>query len=279
MLSAAKQLLGLSEAAATPERQGDTRDDAPILSWDNDGSRIYLEIDCIPTITDSHPGTVTDFALEDGSSVADHFVRKPQVITLEINQTTTPTYLKTNPKSASPDMKLENISLKIEPNKFKASGLLLLRVGVEAVVTKSVNAIGGALGLGSAFPGDKPPLAKDVLVSTDTSVNRINRLYDDLIKARERAAQFQLEWLGRTWGPLVIENFRYTRSTGRQLGVFNLDLKRVAFVRTAQASALQLPSVLTMKPPVSIGSALGSAASAAQKSQVAGNPALAAQGL
>jgi hypothetical protein len=273
-------LIGLTEAAApsTSNAVGEDTSRAPVLSWEGDGGRIYLEIDCIPTITDSRGGTITDFALEDGTSIADHLIRKPQSIKLEVNQTNTPIVIKTNPHAAADVMKLESIDLKIEPTKFQATGLLFLSTGAVGLAKSAVNAIGGALGLGEAFSGP-PPIKASVLTAVDPSADRINALYDDLTKAYEQAAQFTLDWLGRSWAGLVIESFDYSRSAGKQLGVFSLNLKKVSFVKTAQANALQIPAELTMSLPVNAGNKPGTKLTGSAKSAVAANPALAAKGI
>jgi hypothetical protein len=104
------QLIGLTDAAAKPSiNVGATSANAPLLCWEGAGGLTYLEIDCIPTFRDSLGGQVTDFAIEGGSSVSDHFIRKAEVISIEVNQTNVPIRLAANTKVAE-SMKLSRWS-------------------------------------------------------------------------------------------------------------------------------------------------------------------------
>jgi hypothetical protein len=256
------QLIGLTDAAAAPALAlGDPSATAPVLSWTSGGGQIYLEIDAIPTFLDSNGGTVTDFALEDGSSVAEHYIRKPKTLKLQVNQTPTPITRAAN-KQVDETMEETTQELRLEPNKFQPTGLLLLTTGAVSLATSAINAIGSATGLG-AIAGP-PPLTVKVLTAK-TDVDRINALYDDLEKARQAAALFSLDWLGRSWTNLVLEQMSYGRNAGKILAIYDLDFKVVSFVKTAQAQSLQIPAELTMKPNVPAGNKPGKKLTGAAK--------------
>ncbi len=240
--------------------------DAPVLSWVGEGGAVYVEIDAIPTFEDAHGGKLTDFAIEDGTSIAEHFVREPQFIRFEINQTPTPIDEAVNEKFES-SMEWETIELEIPENRFKPTGLLLAMTALGS----GVEAIGGALGL------VEPPSFSVKVLKLKNSEDRINALYDDLEKAFGKAGRWTLHWLGRDWEDFVIERFGYTRQGGRQLGVFNIEMKKVNVVTTATAQAIQLPAELTMKLPVNLGNRPGQSFKATEervrkKAMVEANP-------
>jgi hypothetical protein len=175
-------------------------------------------------------------------------------------------------------MELAQITLQLPTNNFKPSGLLLATTAAGAAVGAAVGALGALVG---ASPGK--PLKATVLRSK-TNADRINALYDELDTAFAQVGQFTLTWLGRTWGPLVLEQIDYSRAAGRQLGVFSLSFKRITFVTTASAAALQIPAELTMTLPKAAGSLpgkalAGGAASSAGGAAVKSNPALEGTGI
>jgi len=243
--------------------------DAPVLSWVADGGVVYIEIDCVPKFTDTHSGQVTDFALEDGSSIADSFIQKPHTITLDIAQTTVGSDLDlpeavSNFIGGSPRT-LETVELNLEPNKFRPSGLLLATVAITGAINSGLSLIG----LGASQPA---PLR--VTVVRDLSgTDRINKLYDELERAFNKRAKFTLIWLGRTWENYIAETIGYTRSGSRELGEFSVSLKKISIVTTEQATAVQVPAELTMKAPVSAGNVPGKKV-ALSKGTVKSNPSL-----
>jgi hypothetical protein len=161
-------------------------------------------------------------------------------------------------------MKQDTVELKIAPSKFKPTGLLLLTTGAIGLVQSATNAIGGALGLGEAFPGP-PPVKVRVLTAT-TDKDRIVALGEDLTKAFQASALFSFDWLGQSWSDYILTDVQYTRAAGRILGVFALSLTRVKFVKTAQAQTLQIPAELSMKPIIPAGNKPGKALTGAAKS-------------
>jgi hypothetical protein len=226
--------------------------DAPVLSW-GDGpaaARTYIQIDCIPTFSDARGGTITDFAIEDGTSVADHFIRKPQVITFEVNQTETPIDAAQNNLLGPTQFAWETVTLKPQPNAFQASGLLLGMSALSGVVSAGLGAIG--------VPGfGETPTYRTHVLTSSSDAERINELYDALTKAYEGAKRFNLSWLGRQWEDLVIESVTYTRGA-RQLGVFSLSMKKITVVKTEVASALAVsPATFSMKLPIDLGNKPG----------------------
>lgn len=278
LLDLAASAVGLSgapdgDAFTVPSRGAD----GPVLSWvGEDGKSVFIEIDCIPGFTDSKGGKVTDFALEDGSSISDHFIRNAQTIKLEVNQTQTP--IENSGPKFEDSMELAQVTLVLPKNNFKPSGLLLATTAVGAVVSAGFSALGSAIGIQSGKP------LKATILRSKTNADRINALYDGLDTAFAQVGQFTLTWLGRTWGPLVLEQIDYSRSAGRQLGVFSLSFKRITFVTTASAAALQIPAELTMKLPKIAGSApgkalAGGAATSAGGAAVKSNPALEGSGI
>ncbi len=247
--------------------------DAPVLSWVTDGGVVYIEIDCIPKFTDLHSGQVTDFALEDGASIADSFIRKPHTITLDIVQSTVLEDIDLPPQIANfiggSPRSLETIELTTEPNKFRPSGLLFASLFLLGPPTTIPNL--EAFGINSA------PLR--VTVVRDLSgVDRINHLYDELTRAFDKAAQFTLVWLGRTWEGYVAENIGYTREGGRERGDFSVSLKKISIVTTEQATAVQVPAELTMKSQVNAGNVPGKKVTPSAAT-VKSNPALENGGL
>jgi Dit-like phage tail protein len=233
--------------------------DAPVVSWDDDGTPVFILFDCIPSISDERAGQVTEYAIEDGTSIGDSFVRKPQVVRLEVNQTQTPMALSL-PQQYEVEVERKVLKLEPLPNDFHATGLLFAIEALKSGVAAVGGAIAGALG---AAP--KARVVKVNVITMKAERDRINALYDELVKAYDRAAQFKIEWLGRTWENMVIERLVYTRSGPRELGVFALDFKRIAIVTTKEALAVQAPAELTMKIPKFLGNQQGETFSDAKK--------------
>jgi hypothetical protein len=273
LLDAASSAVGFGAKPKGDDFRVPSRDaDGPVLSWVGQGKAVFVEVDAIPTFTDSRAGKVTDFALEDGTSIADHFIRNAQTIKLEINQTQTP--IENHGGKFKPSLELAQMTLTLPKNNFKPSGLLLATTAVGAALGAVAGALGSLVGIDT---GEKPFRA--TVLKSKTNADRINALYDELDKAYSQVGQFTLTWLGRTWGPLVLEQLDYSRAAGRQLGVFSLTFKKITFVSTASAAALQIPAELTMKLPKDAGSVpakalKGGSAKSASSAARASNPPL-----
>src|SRR5690606_11401992 len=105
----------------------------------------------------------------------------------------------------------------------------------------AVGAIGSLLGL------DPPPAPKVHILKSTTEEDRINACYDDLSAAYDAAAQITFDWLNRSWEGFVLEKVDYTRTKGKQAGVFDISLKKVDTVTTEQTEVLTLPAELTLQ--------------------------------
>jgi hypothetical protein len=219
--------------------------DAPLLSWSGDGGSVYVELDCVPSFSYTRQGQITDFAVEGGSSIAEHRVRKPTAITLEVVQTPTPIDAAVNGKFDA-YMKLETVELKAPKNNTPNRSLYLLALGA---LGAGVGAAADALGIGGLGPA---PWRASVLTATSDE-DRINALLDDLDKAYDAAAVFKLQWLGKEWTDFALESFSYSRQAGRLAGNFSISLKKVNIVTTATALAIQAPAELGLKLPIDLG--------------------------
>jgi hypothetical protein len=221
--------------------------DAPVLSWEGDGGRVYIEIDCIPSFTCSKTGEVTNFPLDESASIADHFIRNPDEINFEVVQTQTPMTEAINPQIGEAIMARKTVDLNVPKTRFKPRGLLLASTLIHAGVDAAVGAIGSLVGV-SKTPGPRVRVLKAA-----SDVDRINKLVDELDAAFDAVAKFELIWLGRTWSDYILVKYPYTRAAGLEAGRFQLTLKHIDIVTTKDALGLAAPFDVGMKLPISLG--------------------------
>jgi len=231
------------------------------LSWVDDTTAGFIAVDVIPSLEDTLSSTVTEFPVEDGSTISEHIIHHPEVLTLQIAQTQVP-FTDSNEDGDELEFVKTSVPLDLPKTRFKPKGALLLMLAAEAGVAAVTGAISGALGLGGG--GGAPAVSIEIFRPPYEGKDRINDLFDKLRSARLRGAEMTLDWLGRSWDGFYIQQITYSRKKGKQLGEFGLVLKHVETVSTG-TSKLPTPAEARMKPGLKAGNKPGKQLTEAEK--------------
>lgn len=228
------------------------------LSWKDESGSGFMQVDVIPSLSNTLSSTVTEFPLENGSIVGEHIIHHPDLLTLEIAQTQIP-FVDFDERDDPIEFVKTSVPLDLPKTRFRPKGLLFLMLAAEG----AVGDLGAAIGLGSG----KPALSIEVFRPPYSDRDRINELFDKLAGARLRGATMTLDWLGHRWTDFYIEQITYTRKRGRQLGEFSLSMKQVLTVSTATGK-LPTPSEARLKAGLHAGNQPGKTTNAAEKKVV-----------
>ncbi len=199
---------------------------------------------------------LTDHAIEDGSEISDHAVRKPVTLSLTLVQTQTP-IAPTNgfsrqqvtgsaPKQ-TPGRQTNTIKIRKNPN-LQLNAAALVRAGIGAIASAGAGPVTiEGLKVGKATPA---PLSVTVLAA-DAPVDRVNEFNDELWKILEAVERITVNFKGRSYPNMVLTTVSRTDSAG-QFGraTFSCEFKYLSTVATKQVS---LPAVPAAKKKVSRG--------------------------
>lgn len=228
-----------------------------LLSWtDGDGNAQVLNADVVNSVTDRRHSKLTDHVVEDGSVVTDHVVLEPESVMLEFVITQTPLQ---GPGMSQQSLainatgqKLETqvYPLEIPPSRFVPGGFLLLTQGARTAITAGVNAVLGAVGLGSGAGGAPSmqgkrtaPTEKSFTVQTlqaDAETDRVTEAHDKLIEIRDGSLPVTISFKGRLYADYLLTEVELSQQQG-EFGMGRFRVSARAF-HTATATAVQLPS-------------------------------------
>lgn len=220
----------------------------------------YITLDVIPKLDHTESSTVTEFPVQDGTYYADHIIHLPDTLTLEIVQTNEP-FEDVDEDGFVIDFPFDALPLSVPRTNFRPKGLLALSLMGEAGAAEVLNEIGIGGPTYTRGPDrialQKPPNPRD----------RVNELLDALSRARTEGFLLNLDWLGRVWSNLAIENITYTRQAGKMAGYFAVTLKKVHTTST-EVTVLPTPAELRLKPKVNGGQKQPKTPSPAEKKVV-----------
>lgn len=218
------------------------------LYWLDGSTKRYITVDVIPSLEETQSSTLTQFPVQDGSVVSDHIIHFPSQLKLEIVQTNEP-FEDLDAAGKVIQFPVEDLALNLPKTGFRPRGFLAASLFAERVVGAATEAVAGAFGFGSELGSG----AFKVGVQKNPNVrDRINELVTSLEQCRLGARLLTLDWLGRVWSNLAIENTLYRRSAGSSKGSIGLTLTQVT-TTTSDTAILPDPSELRLKPEVNGG--------------------------
>jgi hypothetical protein len=220
----------------------------PKLYWLDGESKRYITVDVIPSLEETQSSTLTQFPVQDGTVYSDHVIHFPDQLKLEIVQTNEP-FEDVDANGTPVSFPVEDLTLNLPRTNFRPRGLLALSLLGEQAVGAVVGAVAGAFGFGAELGvgGFKVPLAKNPNVR-----DRINELVQSLESSRLEGRLLTLDWLGRTWANLGIEQLSYRRASGSSKGSISLTLTQVT-TTTTDTATLPDPAELRLKPATNGG--------------------------
>lgn len=212
-------------------------------------TKTYIAVDVIPSFEATMSSTVTQFPVQDGTVFSDHILHFPDQLKLEIAQTNEP-FEDMDKDGKWSQFPYTDATLEMPQTSFRARGLLFLSLVAEGLVgmavTGALTAVGlgaqsKALGLGQQTTGGTMQVA---LQKNPNVRDRVNELLDALNTARLNARLVTLEWLGKVWTNLAIENINYSRKKGSSKGEFSVTVTQV---NTTLTATTDLPSPADMR--------------------------------
>jgi len=212
----------------TPENR------AEFLKWtDSGGNEKALEAEfVIPAWKGTWSGELSEYPIEDGSELADHFIQHSDKLAVQVCVTNQPKDDSQVYKSAA---KWEQVTLNIRKSGFMPHGLF----AATAFVGAAIDSLLGAAGLTET---------KVWVRKVSNPRNFVGDFCDTLIKIKQTVARCTLTFKGRTLSNLVLLSFDLDFSTEDDAGRFSLEFKKVKTAVTKSAS-LPKPAALLAKPP------------------------------
>lgn len=191
---------------------------------------------------------LTQFALEDGSSINDHVVRQPKRLTLQLVQTETPiapvadfvrTLLSVDVRTAPPPGAQTN-EVPVRQKEFRPTSLLALSQAAQAALFGGPPKTLRITGLKSDVSPEPKPLKVSVLSRTG-DVGRVNEFHDQLLALLDNVTPVQVTVKQRTYPDMIVVGVSRTDAAG-QVGCarFAVTLQQV---RTAETRRVELPPV------------------------------------
>lgn len=208
------------------------------LKWsDSGGNEKALEAEfVIPQWKGTWSGELSEYPIEDGSELADHFVQHSDKLSVQVCVTNQPKDDSQVHKSAA---KWERVTLDVRKSGFVPHGLF-------AVTSFAGAAIGSLLGATG-------------LTETNVWIRKVSDprdfvgdFCDALIKIKQTVARCTLTFKGRTLSDLVLLSFDLDFSAEDDAGRFALEFKKVKTAVTKSASLPKPASLLAMAPKIKI---------------------------
>lgn len=220
----------------------------PRLYWLDGETKRYITVDVVPSLEYTQSSTATEFPVQDGTVYSDHIQHFPDYLKLEIVQTNQP-FEDADDAGKIQQFPVEDLTLNLPKTSFRPTGLLALSLLGEQAVGAVVSAVAGVFGVGAelGMGATKIGVAKNPNVR-----DRINELIDKLTACRLEGRLLSLDWLGRVWTNLAIENIAYKRTTGTTKGSISLALKQIN-TTTTDTAALPNPAELRLQPETNGG--------------------------
>jgi len=183
------------------------------ITWDGGA----LTADVVTDVSAAHTAEVTQFPVEDGSTISDHVLVQPPTVAFEFAQS------KTSLRDA--DLEWKQAPINVRESQFVPQGLLALTMAAGA----AVGALTNAIGLTSSGT------LKTWTLTAKTSKDRIHEMHDALCGAIGKFVAF-------SYNGLVLSNYmltgvKYARSNQHGgLCRFQIEAVHVDIVKTAESS-------------------------------------------
>lgn len=219
---------------------------------------------CDAVLDAQHEATcdVTEHAIEDGSSISDHVVRKPFSMSMTLVATQTPIYSRYPGTDGVSGLTPTPQSLSVRTtSQGRQTTELQIRKsnGQQLNVAAAISAVGGllrkAVGLGDptaidgvlAKPAEPKPLTVTVL-TTDTPQDRVGDFHQILLNFLTTATRLTVVFKGREYPDLVLTSVTRSDAAGQGgRATFPIQLRQVLTVETKQVNLPKVPAQKSKK--------------------------------
>jgi hypothetical protein len=196
---------------------------------------------------------LTEHAIEDGSSVSDHAVRKPVILNFTLVQTQKPIY-----PTEGFGKKQISLTSKSNPAGKQTSRLTVrkklgFQANAQALISAGITALRGAAEGDPSIVGMKPGAAqgaplKVTALTADAPVDRVNAFADELWRLVESVTVVSVSWKGKDYPGYVLTSARRTDSAGQGgRSTFAVSLKQLITVATKQVTLPAVPAAKKTK--------------------------------
>lgn len=186
----------------------------------------------------------TDHAIDDGSSITDHAVRKPETASLTLTHTQTPMKQIPGFSVAAQPLQVRQVTYGKQTTKLDIRQKKGIPANVSGLISAGLNAL--AKGAPSELAGQKsqPKSVNQLSVTVlqaDSGKDRIGEFFDVLLKLMADVEVLTISFKGRDYSGYVLTSVKKSDQPGR-LGAstFNVELKKITTVETKQ---IKLPAV------------------------------------
>jgi hypothetical protein len=215
-----------------------------LLAWRDEGGAYHaVAVDIVTSHEDDRTAEITSFPVENGANISDHIIQQPNTLTLEVCQTQSPFPSPARPGSiytAPKGFSTKAIVLDVRKSLFKPGGLLALTQAVGSAAGSALNALG--------VTTPESDVVKATVFVSDTPVDRIGELHDQLIQIKENGRPCKIVFRGKVYPDYFMTRVNWKTQKGEVgLGRFSLSFQAVRTVETA-TTELPDPSSLRLKP-------------------------------
>lgn len=223
------------------------------------------------TITDT--SELTQYAVEDGSLIADHIIRQPRTLALTLVQTETPISETSGFARAMQALTYQTrtagqqtVTVPVRQSEFRPAPLMALSAGIQSLLfgggpAKEVRVTG--------LKADTALTSKDLKVhvlSAGAPVARVNEFHANLLSLLDTATPVFVHVKGATYIDLVFTSVTRTDASGQAgKASFRVELRQISTVET---KTVDLPPVPKAKGAKQAGAKAAAETNAGQKAKL-----------
>jgi hypothetical protein len=203
-----------------------------------------LLCDCISDFGFESPLEFTDHPIDDGSTISDHAVRKPETLSLTLTHTQTPLRKIDGFSNTKQQLTVSSVRYGTQKTQLNVRSKGGPAPNIGALIEAGVAAVRGAIP--SSLKGLKvlPAQGQEfgiTVLQADAPVDRIGTFFSELLRLQAAVTRLTLSFKGRDYGDFVLTSVSKSDKPGR-LGAssFQVSLKRI---RTVAAKQVSLPAV------------------------------------
>lgn len=216
----------------------------------------YLVADMVSDAEFEKAIELTEHAIEDGSSISDHAVRRPITGTLTLVQTQKPIFPTEGFSRKQQALNVKTNKPGRQVSRLQVRQKLGFSPNANALVQAGLGALRGAASGGESVEGFKPGRAESTPLailsfSADAPVDRINAFGDEIFRLIEAVELLTINWKGKSFPGMVLTSVRRSDSAGAGgRTTFACTVQQLVTVKTKQ---VELPAVPAQRKKKSLG--------------------------
>ena len=233
----------------------------PLFTWEVGGATYSLDADSVTSAMDERVKEMTQYAIEDGSTITDHLIHKPNKLKLVLAQTQTPI----RPgggftsRPATVDVKQSPERVQVNTSITVARNPLALPLSANAVL-QNFRAQGTPAP--TSFPstsalGDERPSYQHTYLALQAGQDqdRIQDFYQALLGLFQNSYPVQVVFRDYKYESMIVTGVKWDSAPGQVgIGRFTVDLQQLSTVTTAQVD-LPTPAASVLDGTRGLGNA------------------------